>query len=84
MAAELAPRGIRVNAVCPGPVDTPMMDAELALFDDPSAARAEAAERVPLGRFATPQEVAEVILALASTEYATGAVWQVDGGTTAV
>ena len=53
MAMELAPR-IRVNAVCPGPIDTPMMDAELEWFPDPVATRKAANERVPLERFATP------------------------------
>ncbi len=84
MAAELAPRGIRVNAVCPGPVDTPMMDSELALDPDPVAAREASLERVPLRRFATPEEVAELIVHLAGTTYATGAAWSLDGGTTAV
>jgi NAD(P)-dependent dehydrogenase (short-subunit alcohol dehydrogenase family) len=84
MAMELAPR-IRVNAVCPGPVDTPMMDAELEWFPDPVATRKAATERVPLKRFATPEEIAETILFVAvSMPFATGSAISVDGGTTAM
>lgn len=84
MAHELAP-DIRVNCVCPGPIDTPMMDAELEWFPDPEATRKGAIERVPLKRFATPQEVAEAILFFAAdASYATGSVFSLDGGTTAV
>lgn len=84
MAMELAPR-IRVNAVCPGPVDTPMMDAELEWFPDPAATRIAATERVPLKRFATPAEIAETILFVAvSMPFATGSAISVDGGTTAM
>lgn len=84
MAAELAPRGIRVNAICPGPIDTPMMEAELAWFPDPEATRVEAINRVPLKRWATPEEVAESILFLATAKFATGACLSLDGGTTAI
>jgi NAD(P)-dependent dehydrogenase (short-subunit alcohol dehydrogenase family) len=84
MAAELAPRGIRVNAVCPGPIDTPMMEAELAWFPDPEAVRVEAINRVPLKRWATADEVAEAILFLASATFATGSILALDGGTTAI
>jgi NAD(P)-dependent dehydrogenase (short-subunit alcohol dehydrogenase family) len=84
LAAELAP-SVTVNAVCPGPVDTPMMDAELEWFPDPRAARAGAIERVPLKRFAAPQEVAATILYLAvDAPFATGLALALDGGTTAV
>ncbi len=83
MAAELAPRGIRVNAVCPGPIDTPMMEAELAWFPDPEAVRIEAINRVPLKRWATAEEVAEAILFIASATFATGTCLALDGGTTA-
>jgi NAD(P)-dependent dehydrogenase (short-subunit alcohol dehydrogenase family) len=83
MAAELAPRGIRVNVICPGPVATPMVEAELQYFQDPEAVRAEGIERVPLRRWATPEEIAEAILSLGGTTYATGAAWSFDGGTTA-
>jgi NAD(P)-dependent dehydrogenase (short-subunit alcohol dehydrogenase family) len=84
MAAELAPRGIRVNAICPGPIATPMMERELRYFPDPEATRVEATERVPLKRWADAQEIAEAILCLGATTYATGSVWSIDGGTTAI
>lgn len=85
LAMELAPRKITVNAVCPGPVDTPMMDAELEWFPDPVATRAGAIDRVPLKRFATPDEVAETIVFVAtSMPFATGSSISLDGGTTAM
>src|SRR4051794_29177167 len=82
MAADLAAESIRVCGVFPGVTDTPMNAAFLA--DAP--ARAAMLARIPLGRAATPEEVAEVIAFLASdaASYATGAVWTVDGGLTAV
>jgi NAD(P)-dependent dehydrogenase (short-subunit alcohol dehydrogenase family) len=84
MAAELAPT-VRVNVVCPGPIDTPMMDAELNWFPDPEATRREATERVPLKRFAAPEEVVSAIRFLAfGAPFATGAVLPLDGGTTMV
>jgi NAD(P)-dependent dehydrogenase (short-subunit alcohol dehydrogenase family) len=84
MAAELAPRRIRVNCICPGPIATPMMESELLYFPDPEATRVEATERVPLKRWASPEEIADAILYLGSTSFATGAVWSIDGGTTAI
>jgi NAD(P)-dependent dehydrogenase (short-subunit alcohol dehydrogenase family) len=84
LAAELAPT-VRVNAVLPGPIDTPMLHAELALTDDPDATRVEAIERVPLRRFATAEEIAAAILFLGlDAAYATGACLALDGGTTVV
>lgn len=84
LAAELAP-AVRVNAVLPGPIDTPMLEAELAVTADPAATRIEALERVPLGRFATAGEVAAAILYLGlDAGYATGACLALDGGTTVV
>jgi NAD(P)-dependent dehydrogenase (short-subunit alcohol dehydrogenase family) len=83
LAAELAP-DIRVNVVCPGPIDTPMMEGELALTDDPAAARAEAIERVALKRFMDPDEVVDAIRFLAvDATFATGSVLALDAGATA-
>jgi 3alpha(or 20beta)-hydroxysteroid dehydrogenase len=74
-AVELAPRGIRVNSVHPGGVETPMLQ-ELGLPPDIMA------QAAPLGRLARPEEIAALVLFLASDEssYCTGAEFVVDGG----
>ncbi len=79
-AVEFARRGIRVNALCPGPVDTPLM-AEL--LGDP-ARRARRMVHIPIGRLARASEVAQAALFLASDEssYVNGAALMVDGGIT--
>jgi NAD(P)-dependent dehydrogenase (short-subunit alcohol dehydrogenase family) len=79
LAVGLAPEGIRVNAVCPGLVDTPMT---AGAFRDPEARDRVAAE-APLGRIARPEEIASVVRFLLSDEasYVTGAELVVDGGT---
>ena len=78
LAADFAPRGIRVNAVAPGIVDTPMV-AQLA-EDERAGRRARA--RIPLKRFASPEEIANVVLFLAApaASYMTGSVVVADGG----
>jgi NAD(P)-dependent dehydrogenase (short-subunit alcohol dehydrogenase family) len=82
LAAEFAPQ-VLVNAVAPGPVDTPMLDHEFALTDDPDGAREAMIRRVPLQRIAAPEEIASAILfLLTDASYATGAVLSLDGGTT--
>jgi NAD(P)-dependent dehydrogenase (short-subunit alcohol dehydrogenase family) len=84
LAAELAPK-VRVNAVCPGPVDTPMLAAEFKCFPDPAAAHDVTLERLPLKRFATAEEVAGAVLYLAAdASYATGTTLEFDGGSTFV
>jgi NAD(P)-dependent dehydrogenase (short-subunit alcohol dehydrogenase family) len=82
LAIELAPT-VRVNAICPGGVQTPMMDAEFALAADPVAAREELLAAVPLGRMANPDEIATAIVFLVTdAPFATGSSLHIDGGTT--
>jgi 3-oxoacyl-[acyl-carrier protein] reductase len=80
LAVELAPDNIRVNAICPGPGDTPM----LATFvgGDSDAHRQAFLASIPLGRLCSPDDVANAMLFLASDEgrFITGVVLEVDGG----
>jgi NAD(P)-dependent dehydrogenase (short-subunit alcohol dehydrogenase family) len=84
LAAELAPQGVRVNAVCPGAVDTPLLQAEFDATADPAAERADTVGSIALGRIAEPDEIAEVVLFLLSDRagYVTGTHFVVDGGRT--
>lgn len=83
LAVELAPR-IRVNAVCPGPIDTPMMQQGLRSAPDPGRALREKELSVPLERLSSPEEIAKSIYFLAiDGTFATGAALHVDGGTSA-
>jgi len=81
VAIEFARKGIRVNALCPGPVDTPLLQE---LFRDPER-RARRLVHIPMGRLARADEVAKAALFLASDEssYINGAAFTVDGGITA-
>lgn len=81
LARELAPR-IRVNVVCPGPIDTRMLAGEFATHPDPDAVRSETLSAIPLWRFGTADEVAAAVLYLATAENITGAVIPIDGGIT--
>ncbi len=85
MALDHAREGIRINAVCPGSVDTEMIHAAWEQFGDVETARRLWAEKHPLGRIAQPEEVARTILFLASdaASFITGAALAVDGGLTA-
>ena len=86
MALDLAPLGIRVNAVCPGHTRTPMAESFVAAQADPEAFLADFVGRQhPLGRMAEPEEIARSIRFLASDDasFVTGAVLPTDGGYTA-
>jgi NAD(P)-dependent dehydrogenase (short-subunit alcohol dehydrogenase family) len=82
MALDYGPRGVRSNAVAPGFVQTAMTDRIFA--DDPTA-RDFYTRTVPLGRFATPEEVAAAMLHLAGPHaaYTNGMIYRIDGGSTA-
>jgi NAD(P)-dependent dehydrogenase (short-subunit alcohol dehydrogenase family) len=85
LALSLAPEGIRVNCVCPGAIETPMLEATFASAGDAAARAAREATfraRHPLGRFGKPNEVAEAVLFLASdaASFMTGVAMPVDGG----
>ena len=82
MAADYAPQHIRVNAIIPGTIDTPMNAVELS---DP-AARARYAELTPARRLGTAEDLAGVAVFLASedSDYCVGGIFTVDGGLTAV
>ena len=81
LGVEFARRGVRVNALCPGPVDTPLL-RELYAKDPDQAARRLV--HVPMGRFARAEEIAHAALFLASDEssYVTASTFLVDGGLT--
>lgn len=85
LAAELAPAGIRVNAVCPGAVDTPLLAYEFNVSADARAARRETEVATAMGRIGKVEEVAAAVLFLLSEDssFMTGASLVVDGGRTA-
>ena len=82
LAVELAPRGIRVNAVSPGPIETPMMTKLGMPADMLDDFKVSFAARIPTGRFGTPEEIANAVAFLGSAEasYITGANLVADGG----
>jgi len=81
MGVEFARRGVRVNAICPGPVNTPLLQD---LFASDPAKAARRLVHLPMGRFAEPREIAQSALFLASDEssYITASTFLVDGGLT--
>jgi NAD(P)-dependent dehydrogenase (short-subunit alcohol dehydrogenase family) len=80
-AVELAPQGITVNCICPGPFDTPLTKAMVT-----GSTREDFTSRLPIGRWGDPKELAGAVLYFASdaAAFTTGAVLAVDGGWTAV
>jgi NAD(P)-dependent dehydrogenase (short-subunit alcohol dehydrogenase family) len=85
LAVDHALQGIRVNALMPGVIDTPMPAKSLKRYADPEAMRAYWKERHPMGRIGQPEEVAKAALFLASDDasFVTGHLMFVDGGWTA-
>jgi NAD(P)-dependent dehydrogenase (short-subunit alcohol dehydrogenase family) len=82
IAMDFAKQKIRANAVCPGTVDTPMLEWAASLDPNPESVYEACRQMHPLGRIAKPREIAEVVAFLAheSSSFVTGAVWTVDGG----
>jgi len=85
LAKDGAEFGIRVNSVCPGYIDTPIMDRVLQAMPDPAKARRELVARLPLGRMGTPDDIAMATLFLASDDaaYISGTELTIDGAVTA-
>jgi NAD(P)-dependent dehydrogenase (short-subunit alcohol dehydrogenase family) len=82
LGVQFARRGVRVNALCPGPVETPLL---LAIWGDDPAAAQRRLVHIPMGRLAQPREIVNAALFLASDEssYVNAATFVVDGGITA-
>ncbi|HEV2272135.1 MAG TPA: SDR family oxidoreductase [Steroidobacteraceae bacterium] len=84
VAADFVSRGIRCNAICPGTVDTPSLEGRLKAQGKTDAdydkARAAFIARQPIGRLGQPQEIAELVVYLASAAYTTGQIHIIDGG----
>jgi NAD(P)-dependent dehydrogenase (short-subunit alcohol dehydrogenase family) len=82
MAIDYAPHGVRINGVAPGSVDTPMLRASIALAENPDDVWDEIRHMHPLGRSARPEEIASVVVFLASdaASFITGEIVRVDGG----
>ncbi|MDH7485086.1 MAG: SDR family oxidoreductase [Anaerolineae bacterium] len=85
MAVDFAPYHVRVNCVCPGTTETPLVKAAVERAPDPAAARRALEQVRPANRLGRPEEIAAGILYLASDEspYATGSILSIDGGYTA-
>jgi 2-keto-3-deoxy-L-fuconate dehydrogenase len=82
IAADFVTKGIRCNAICPGTVESPSLEQRLHATGDYTAARAAFVARQPIGRIGLPDEIAALVLYLASDEssYTTGAAHIIDGG----
>ncbi|MGL4489263.1 MAG: SDR family oxidoreductase [Rhizobiaceae bacterium] len=86
IAADFITKGIRCNAICPGTVESPSLEQRLHATGDYAAARAAFVARQPIGRIGSPEEIAALVVYLASDEssYTTGTAHIIDGGWTNV
>jgi NAD(P)-dependent dehydrogenase (short-subunit alcohol dehydrogenase family) len=86
-AGEVARAGVRVNAVCPGPIDTRMIHSLEAMLNpsDPGSVGSRYQQNIPLGRYGTAEEIANLVIFLCSdlASNITGAQYVADGGRTA-
>lgn len=84
VASDFVAKGIRCNCVCPGTVDTPSLHERINAHGDPDEGRRMFLSRQPTGKLATPEEIAPLVVYLASDEsrFATGQAFNVDGGIT--
>lgn len=82
IAADYTSKGIRVNAICPGTVESPSLHERWAATGDVEAARKAFIARQPIGRIAKPAEVADLAVYLAGATYTTGQIHIIDGGWT--
>jgi 2-keto-3-deoxy-L-fuconate dehydrogenase len=83
IAADYTTKGIRVNAIAPGTVDSPSLRQRWADTGDPEGARQAFIARQPMGRIGRPEEIADLALYLATATFTTGQVHVIDGGWTA-
>jgi NAD(P)-dependent dehydrogenase (short-subunit alcohol dehydrogenase family) len=85
MAIDHAPQNIRINCICPGSVDTPMLRGEMEVLGGVEGMAPKFAARHPMNRISTPEEVAKTVLYLASDDspFVTGIALPVDGGRSA-
>lgn len=86
LAVELAKKGIRVNTIAPGPIDTPMIKQYIQESEEPEKVKEQIKGLVPMNRMGKPEEVAKTAIFLASDEasYITGTIIPVDGGLTSL
>ncbi len=82
IAADFTGHNVRVNAICPGTVDSPSLHERWAATGDVEAARKAFIARQPIGRIAQPEEVADLAVYLAGATYTTGQIHVIDGGWT--
>ena len=80
VAADYVGRGVRCNAICPGTVESPSLEARMRAQGNYQQARAAFIARQPMGRLGTPEEVADLVVHLAGAQYTTGQAYIIDGG----